>query len=154
MRSSYEPTTPPRPGCHCARPPADAPGLADEVVAGVRERFRGARRNPFDEAECGHHYARALASWGLVMALTGFGYDGRAGTMKFAAAKSDAVWFWSNGAAWGTLSQGPGPAATLTVLHGSVLVRRVLIGGQELRPPRPGLPAAVTSHELTADRTW
>ena len=39
--------------------------------------FPGRRRNPFDEAECGHHYARAMASWGLVVALTGFGYDGR-----------------------------------------------------------------------------
>jgi hypothetical protein len=52
----------------------------------VRERFAGARRNPFDEAECGHHYARALASWGLIVALTGFSYDGRSGVMPFARA--------------------------------------------------------------------
>ncbi len=137
-----------------------APGLADDVAAGVRERFGGARRNPFDEAECGHHYARALASWGLVVALTGFAYDGRAGVMSFAAADGAAVWFWSNGAAWGTLSQGaggdagaaPGPGATLTVLHGPVLVERVVIGGRELRPPRPGPLAAGTSHELTTDQ--
>ena len=60
--------------------------LAADTVAAVRERFDGARRNPFDEAECGHHYARALASWGVVVALTGFGYDGRSGVMSFAAA--------------------------------------------------------------------
>ena len=45
----------------------------------MRERFSGRRRNPFDEAECGHHYGRALASWGLVLALAGFHYDGRDG---------------------------------------------------------------------------
>lgn len=123
-----------------------APGLADDVAAGVRERYVGARRNPFDEAECGHHYARALASWGVVVALTGFSYDARAGIMEFAAANGPADWFWSNGAAWGTLSQGTigddGAGATLTVLHGQVLVERVIIGGRELRPPRPGLLTA------------
>jgi non-lysosomal glucosylceramidase len=59
---------------------------AEDAVAAVRERFAGARRNPFDEAECGHHYARALASWGLIVALTGFSYDGRSGVMPFARA--------------------------------------------------------------------
>lgn len=131
-----------------------APGLADDVVTGIRERFRGGRRNPFDEAECGHHYARALASWGLVVALTGFSYDARAAVMRFAAAKDPAVWFWSNGAAWGTLRQCAGPSATLTVLHGSVQVRRVRIGGREFRLPQPGLLTAGTSHELTADSAW
>jgi len=136
-----------------------APGLADDVAAGIRERFTGARRNPFDEAECGHHYARALASWGLMVALTGFSYDGRAGVMRFAAADGPAVWFWSNGAAWGTLGQdaagvGADRRATLTVLHGQVRVERVIIGARELRPPRPGLLAAGASHELAADGPW
>jgi hypothetical protein len=74
--------------------------------------------------------------------------------MRFAAAKDPAVWFWSNGAAWGTLRQCAGPSATLTVLHGSVQVRCVRIGGREFRPPQPGLLTAGTSHELTADSAW
>ena len=28
----------------------------------------GRKRNPFDEAECGHHYARALAAWSVLKA--------------------------------------------------------------------------------------
>ncbi len=32
-------------------------------IRAIRDRYDGARRNPFDEAECGHHYARAMASW-------------------------------------------------------------------------------------------
>jgi non-lysosomal glucosylceramidase len=42
--------------------------LALDVVADVRDRYDGRRRNPFDEVECGHHYVRSLASWGLVEA--------------------------------------------------------------------------------------
>ncbi len=44
-------------------------GLA--VVNSVRERYRGDNRNPWDECECGHHYARALSAWSLLPALSG-----------------------------------------------------------------------------------
>jgi non-lysosomal glucosylceramidase len=47
-------------------------GRADDavrVVADVRARYDGRRRNPFDEVECGHHYARSMAAWGLVEAF-------------------------------------------------------------------------------------
>ena len=87
--------------------------LAQDVVAAARERFSGARRNPFDEAECGHHYARAMASWGLIVALSGFDYDGRNGVMSFAAAATPARWFWSSGAAWGTLRQSTDPSGAV-----------------------------------------
>ena len=42
-------------------------GLVDEgltIVKAVRDRYDGLRRNPWDEVECGHHYARAMSSWG------------------------------------------------------------------------------------------
>jgi non-lysosomal glucosylceramidase len=42
--------------------------LAYRTVADVRDRHDGRRRNPFNEVECGHHYARSMASWGLVEA--------------------------------------------------------------------------------------
>ena len=47
-----------------------------ECVKNVRLRYDGERRNPWDEAECGHHYARAMSSWSTVVALSGFFYDG------------------------------------------------------------------------------
>ena len=53
-------------------------GLVNEalaVVKAVRDRHDGTRRNPFDEFECGHHYARAMASWAVLNALTGFAAD-------------------------------------------------------------------------------
>lgn len=46
-----------------------------EIVRVCRNRYDGKIRNPFDEYECGHWYARALASYGLIEALTGVRYD-------------------------------------------------------------------------------
>jgi hypothetical protein len=52
-------------------------GLVDEglsIIKGLRGRHDGARRNPWNEFECGSHYARSLASWSLVTALSGVAY--------------------------------------------------------------------------------
>ncbi len=46
-----------------------------EVVRAARSRYDGRVRNPFDEIECGHFYARALSSWALLQALSGARYD-------------------------------------------------------------------------------
>ena len=65
-------------------------GLVDEgldVVRAVRDRHDGLRRNPWNEVECGNHYARSLASWGLLLALSGADYDARAARLSFAPAR-------------------------------------------------------------------
>jgi hypothetical protein len=46
-----------------------------EIVRACRNRYDGEKRNPFDEYECGHWYARAMASYALIEALTGVRYD-------------------------------------------------------------------------------
>ena len=38
-------------------------------------------RNPYDEYECGHFYARAMSSYGLLQAFTGIRYDAAAKTL-------------------------------------------------------------------------
>ncbi len=43
------------------------PQEAEEVVQAVRQRHDGAKRNPFNEPECGSHYARCMSAWSLVM---------------------------------------------------------------------------------------
>lgn len=45
------------------------------IVRACRDRYDGRVRNPFDEYECGHWYARAMASYGLIQGLTGIFYD-------------------------------------------------------------------------------
>ncbi len=46
-----------------------------EIVRTCRSRYDGTIRNPFNEYECGHWYARAQASYGLIQGLTGIRYD-------------------------------------------------------------------------------
>ena len=46
-----------------------------DIVREVRKRYDGTVRNPFNEYECGHWYARALSSYGLIQGLTGLFYD-------------------------------------------------------------------------------
>jgi len=46
-----------------------------EIVRVLRDRYDGRARNPFNEYECGHWYARAMASYGMLQGLTGAWYD-------------------------------------------------------------------------------
>jgi len=101
------------------------------IIEAVRARYDGHRRNPFDEAECGHHYARAMASWAAVLALTGFHYSGVAGTMTFAP--HEGTHFWSTGGAWGTckLTKGEeGWQADLKILGGSLELKEIVVNAR------------------------
>jgi non-lysosomal glucosylceramidase len=90
-----------------------------KAIKSIRNRYDGLKRNPFDEAECGHHYARAMAAWGAVLALTGFHYSGVHQSMAFAA--KEGKHFWSTGYAWGTCEQ--------TMIPGGMQVKLNVLGG-------------------------
>ncbi len=99
-------------------------------ITNIRDRYDGRKRNPFDEAECGYHYARAMASWAAMLALTGFHYSGVERTMTFAAERG--TFFWSNGYAWGTCSledAEKGMRVQLSVLHGELALRQFTLDG-------------------------
>jgi uncharacterized protein (DUF608 family) len=85
-------------------------GFIDEalaIVETVRSRQDGYRRNPWNEMECGFHYARSLASWGLLPALSGVRYDPLSGAESFEPriSRDDFRCFFSNGKQWGILRQ-------------------------------------------------
>ena len=46
-----------------------------DIVRACRDRYDGSIRNPFNEYECGHWYARAMSSYALLEGLTGARYD-------------------------------------------------------------------------------
>ncbi|MDR2322509.1 MAG: hypothetical protein LBE60_12765 [Microbacterium sp.] len=50
----------------------------------LRARYDGVHRNPWNEIECGNHYARSLASWALLLAASGAQWDAPARTLSFA----------------------------------------------------------------------
>ena len=94
-------------------------GLA--CIRNVRERYDGQRRSPFDEAECGHHYARAMIAWYAAVAIAGFQFSAVEKAVTFAARGGNL--FWSNGYAWGTcrlVPKGQSYNVRLSVLHGQL----------------------------------
>lgn len=98
-------------------------GLA--IVKGITERYDGLRRNPWNEVECGSHYARALASWSVLIALSGFRYSAVEQRLAFAPVinSRDFNCFFAAGTAWGVYSQkveNSSQAARLEVLHGEL----------------------------------
>jgi len=110
-------------------------GLLDEglsVVKAVRDRYDGLRRNPWDEVECGHHYARAMSSWGLLTALSGYAYSGVEQRLEMAPKihPEDFRTFWSAGSGWGRFSQkaaGSGESVELLVAAGGLSLRELAL---------------------------
>jgi len=85
-------------------------GMVTEALAIVRaihDRYNGTKHNPWNEIECGDHYARAMASWGCLLGASGFVYDGPAGRIGFAPRMTaeDFRCFFTAARGWGQLSQ-------------------------------------------------
>jgi uncharacterized protein (DUF608 family) len=105
-------------------------GLA--IVRGTRDRYDGRRRNPWNEVECGSHYARALASWSVLLALSGFRYSAPEQRLSFAPRfnADDFRTFFSAGSGWGVFSQradAQSVTATLRADYGEVRLRRLAL---------------------------
>jgi hypothetical protein len=84
--------------------------MLDEALAicyGIEQRYHPAKHNPYNEVECGDHYARAFASWGVYTALAGYEYHGPKGYLAFAPRITPvdfrAAFTCAEG--WGTFSQ-------------------------------------------------
>ncbi len=61
-------------------------GFVDEgltIVKALRSRYDGRTRNPWNEYECGNWYARAMSSFALVGAISGFRYSAVDQTLHF-----------------------------------------------------------------------
>lgn len=107
-------------------------GKIDEglrVVRAVRDRYAGHNRNPWDEVECGHHYARAMSSWSLILALSGVSYSAVKQELAFAPKlyPNNFRTFFSTGTAWGQYTQRLQRnklTATLTVHAGQLTLKR------------------------------
>lgn len=82
-----------------------AEGLS--VVKGVRDRHDGERRNPWNEFECGNYYSRSMASYSVLLALSGFHYSAPEKSISFAPVinQDDFACFFSVGSGWGMYSQ-------------------------------------------------
>lgn len=85
-------------------------GWIDEgltIVKAISERYSGYNRNPWNQIECGYHYARAMSSWSVKLALDGYEYSAPEKRLGFAPKINAQEYqtFWSTASSWGTYRQ-------------------------------------------------
>lgn len=143
-----------------------AEGMVEEglaVTRAIHDRYHPSKRNPYNEIECGDHYARSMASYGVYVSVCGFEYHGPRGHIGFAPRVSPeafrAAFIGAEG--WGTFEQaiaGGRQQASLTVRYGRLRLRTIALGlapgsrPQELRVTLDGkpLPATLRIEDATA----
>ena len=105
-------------------------GMVTEALAvcrGIHERYHPLKHNPFNEVECGDHYARGMASYGVFLALSGFEYHGPKNHLGFSPRITPDQFRAAFTAAegWGTISQTRDPGKQtdcVEVKHGELAV--------------------------------
>jgi hypothetical protein len=102
-----------------------------EMVAGIRNRYTGENRNPWNEIEFGSNYARSMASYALLLAYSGFSCNMTNLEIGFAPLR-EGSYFWSLDNAWGVFEQ-KGKTGTLRVLYGAQRLRRIRLGWAGIR---------------------
>jgi non-lysosomal glucosylceramidase len=112
-------------------------GLA--VARAVHDRYHASRRNPWNEVECGDHYARSMASYGVFMAACGFEYHGPKGYMAFdpRVGPEDFRGAFTSAEGWGTFMQkttGKKKVATLEIKWGNLRLATFALGAK-VAPP-------------------
>lgn len=104
-----------------------------ELLRGVRARYDGRERSPWNDVECGDHYARAMSSWALLEAASGQRTADEEGFMAFAPrlGVNDFHAPFVTGRAWGRFEQNAAPAAqgnTIRVAHGEFRLQKLELG--------------------------
>ncbi len=124
-----------------------AEGLIDEaftIIRAVHDRYDAKKHNPWNEIECGDHYARAMASWGCLTALSGFQYDGPAGSMKFdpKITRENFKCAFTSASGWGTYAQ-TDSHVSLKVKHGTLAIKSLTVPLSKGSPALNGKPIDV-----------
>ena len=107
--------------CHLMMMGETEKGL--EIVRTARKRYDGRVRNPFDEYECGHWYARALSSYAMLQGMTGVRYDALDQTMYIRSAPGDFTSFISTATGFGNVGMKAGKPF-LEVVYGNIPLKK------------------------------
>ena len=121
-------------------------GYMDEalnVMRTARARYNGNNRNPWNDAECGHNYARSMAAYALIPIMSGFVADLPHKKMTFdpIGSKDRFKAVWSVATAWGDFEL-KRDKAVLRIYKGKITlkeldlpfadqVKKVMIDGRE-----------------------
>lgn len=100
-----------------------------DIVRASRNRYDGRIRNPFNEYECGHWYARALSSYGYLQALTGVRYDAVEKKLYVDSKIGDFTSFLSTASGFGTVSLKTGKVS-VDVVYGAIDINTIVLSGK------------------------
>ena len=110
-------------------------GMVEEgidIVRTCRTRYNGIIRNPFNEYECGHWYARAMSSYGLIQALTGIRYDAIDKTLYFDSRIGDNFTsFLSTASGFGTAGLKDGKPF-VDIKKGDIKIKQCFVSGKKM----------------------
>jgi uncharacterized protein (DUF608 family) len=106
-------------------------GLA--VARAVHDRYDASKRNPWNEVECGDHYARSMASYGVYLAACGFDYNGPQQHIGFAPKLTPENFKCAFTAAegWGSFEQRIQTSefkSQISMKHGRLKVKTIALG--------------------------
>ena len=104
-----------------------------EAVHNARARYDGERRNPWNEPECGHHYARAMSSWSTLPRRQRLPLSRRGAGCHHSRRAPGFRCFWSTATGWGTFRVTTA-GAVLHVDHGTLAVRTATVNGRKSAP--------------------
>jgi len=97
-----------------------------EIVRTARERYDGRVRNPFDEYECGHWYARAMSSYALFQGMTGIRYDAVTQEMYINSRIGDFTSFISTDTGFGNAGMKDGKPF-LKAVFGDIIIKNFVL---------------------------
>ena len=103
------------------------------IVRTCRKRYDGQIRNPFDEYEYGHWYARAMSSYSLLQGLTGTRYDAVDHTLYIDSRIGDFTSFLSAETGFGNVGLRNG-RPYVTMAYGTLDIRKIMVSGVEMKP--------------------
>lgn len=103
-----------------------------DIVKACRDRYDGRVRNPFNEYECGHWYARAMSSYGMIQGLTGVRYDAVDKTLYVDSKIGDFTSFISTAKGFGRVIFDQG-RVRLDIAYGSIPVKKAVVAGKEVK---------------------
>jgi hypothetical protein len=102
------------------------------IVKSLRSRYDGRTRNPWNEYECGNWYARAMASYALLGALSGFRYSAVSRTLYLAPKLKASPFqiFFSTASGYGTIAL-DGRRLSVKTVEGELSVEKLVFTDAE-----------------------
>jgi hypothetical protein len=113
-------------------------GLIEEglaIVTAARNRYDGRTRNPYNEYECGNYYARAMSSYAVLDALSGFRYSAVSKTLVVdPKLPQPFTTFFSAASGFGTITVNDNKVQ-IDVVEGQLPVDRIELGTRQVTAP-------------------